>query len=213
MKKSILLSLALLATSLTAAESEKAFNHEFHAYDTPVNYNYGEFFVGQSNTETIDDSALIIAGGGEGMITKNWIYNLYYTGGMLDGTFYGTDYTVDTNLLKFGGSYRFALMEKLDLLVGADLIYGWNKTSVGDISDNDSDFGFGAKTSLRYGFTPKFEGLLGLDVGHLYDSTSTSVTASLTYYFNSYVGLSGRVVETFDDLNTFTYGASVRLRF
>ena len=208
MKKNILLSLALLVTSLTAAEGEKAFSHEFQAYDTPVNYNYGEFFVGQSITG--DDSRLIVAGGGEGMITKNWIYNLYYTGGIA-----GDSNTYDTNEFKFGGSYRFSLMKKLDLLVGADLIYDWRSLSYGNISLNNDDFGFGAKTSLRYGFTPKFEGLLGLDVDHIYDNTNTAVTASLTYYFNSYVGLSGRVVETFvtNYDNDFTYGASVRVRF
>ena len=200
MKKSILLSLALLATSLTAEEGEKAFSDEFQAYDTPVNYNYAELFVGQ--IDTIDDSPLVISGGGEGMITKNWIYDLYYTG--------ATSNTVNANTFAFGGSYRFSMMEKLDLLVGADLIYGWGNESGGP---STNDFGFGVKTSLRYGFTPKFEGLLGLGVTNLYDNTGTSVTASLTYYFNNYFGLSGRVIETFATNNSFTYGASLKFRF
>ncbi len=203
MKLKILASTLVLTSCLMAA-------NEYREYNTPVNYNYGTIGVGQASIDGSDIKPWVINGGGEGMITENIIYDVAYDGSIIDEDFF----TVNSNNILLGLSYRFGLTESLDIVAGADAVYNWTKTTSGNRDISDSDFGYMLKSSLRYGVTRNLEAIVRFSYLSLYDSSSNSVGGSLTYYFNEYFGLGGTYAMTFgDDADISAYTGFIKYRF
>ncbi|MCJ8351434.1 outer membrane beta-barrel protein [Moritella sp.] len=206
MKTAVLISSLLVAFSVTATEENGA---EYRAYNTPVNYNFAKISVGQTSIDDIDIDATVIQGGGEGMINENWIYDMYYTGSLID-----EDYLTGlSSALTFGVSYRFPVAEKLDLVVGGGVAYAWYDLDTYDDNDTDNDFGLSVKSSLRYGFTDKFEGSIGLAAVNLYDSTATTISGSISFYPTKNFGFGVSVAQTSDDVDTSSIGAHIKFNF
>ena len=203
--------LMTITASLLLTTALMALSDDYRAYDTPVNYNYGMIAVGQTSLDDSDIDAVAVVGGGEAMINENIIFDVFYSGAIINED----SYDADTNSLSLGLSYRYGLTEKLDIVAGADVVYGWyNVEPIIGNDTSDNDFGYSLKSSLRYGFTRNFEGVLGVSYTDVFDDTATGINANISYYFSesfAFGGAYGQVMSDTDDSSTYT--AFVKVRF
>lgn len=208
MKKTILLTSILMAlTASTTANAEAESN--YRAYNTPVNYNYGAVSIGSISQDGMNDET-VLQGGGEAMLNENWIFGLSYIGAITDEK-YVTGLASNVN---FSISRRFALADKLDIVLGGGVIYSWLDFNTYNENFKNNDFGILASTSLRYGFTEKFEGMIGLSSVNIYDDTSTSISGSISYYPTNRFGFGLSLSEPVDDnSNASIIAAHIKFNF
>lgn len=228
MKKTALASALLLSTAF-AAQSEEVTSASapvavsgsatYRAFNTPVNYNFGEIMTGISTPDLPDGApdmdTLVIRGGGEGMVNENWIYNLYYTGGIIDEVYF----TSKSNTFSVGAMYRYPLADKLDLVAGGDLLIAWSEVDVGSSRTTASDVGFGLKSSLRYGFTQNLEGKVEVGYDKVGDNTAKNATGSVTFYpapsfgIGATYGITRAEAENGFEIDSTIVGGYVRFNF
>lgn len=218
MKKTTLATALLLSTAAFTAQSEEVTSvaapasgsATYRAFNTPVNYNFGEFMIGQGKNDGDDVEVLVIRGGGEGMITENWIYNLYYDGGIIDED----SYTYKSNEISLGAMYRFPVVDNLDFVFGGDFVYMWDEFDSFYNNEKNNEIGYALKSSLRYGFTQNFEGKLGFDYVKLGDfDAKKEANASVTFYPAPNFGIGASYAATLNDKTFTTIGGHVRFNF
>lgn len=177
---------------------------KYRAFNTPVNYNFAQITFGTLVTDGTD--YLVLSGGGEGMINENWIFDLSYRGYIFDT---GAD-----NFITLGINYRQPITEKLDIVFGTGVTYGWYKYDTYYYTVTGDDLGLLLDSSLRCGFTEEFEGSLEVSFLNIYDSTLTSISGSLSYYPTTNFGLGASIGKMFNDgTDGTTIVAHIRLNF
>lgn len=207
MKKMILMSVVLIVTPAFADTENRT---AYRAFSSPVNYNFAEVGIGERFSDDTDIDAVAFAAGGQEMINSNLIYNIYFSRAVVDELFYNSY----VNLVSAGLANRFPVTEKLDFVLGANIIYAWNKVETYNLTITDNDFSLALNSSLRYGFTRQLEGELGFAVTNLYDSSAQELAASLTYYFNDHFGLGVALARGWsEEEDGSAYAGFVRFKF
>lgn len=191
---------------------------DYKAYNTPVNYNYGELYVGQQNfdDDTDIDDATVISPTIQLMINENWIFNISYAHAKVDEH----DYDLTSKTTAVGVGYRYGLAPSTDLVFGVGLAHVKEDLDVTFFNGirghaDDSDTGYGASIGLMQSITEQLEGGVSFGVDHVFSETSESLGGELTYYPSTHIGigLAASYINGDDDNDSFTYGAYARFHF
>jgi hypothetical protein len=201
--------LVVASCSSMANEANTDDLNSYRAFNTPYNYNYGTVSFGSASIDGIEENATTISGGGESMLTENVILGIGYSGAFLDlGSV-----TSNSNVFGLSLKYRTPINESFDFVVGAGVGYSWLEATACYLTCTeftDSDVALSGDLQVRFAATDKLEGLLGLNVASVYDSTETAFISELNYYFNESFGLG--VGASLADESTSVNG-NLRFRF
>ncbi|KJY84885.1 membrane protein [Vibrio galatheae] len=140
----------LLVSSLHAAETNKLNN---------INYDffYADLSAGSLNENLgVNNNVTALSVGGNYVFSDNVLFTLDYTARFI----HPEDETTELYTLLPGVGYRYAIIDSLDLVVGAKLGYLWATQSVDNTNIklfSDNDFSLGASVQLRYSPSEKWE--------------------------------------------------------
>lgn len=204
MKKTVFV-LLLAFSSFATAENKKS---DYRAFDTPVNYNFGEFSLGTVTYDDLDVDATFISGGGESMLTEQLILSTYFSGLSIDEP----NVSVSSNQFVVKLLMRVPTGDSTDIVFGGGLGYYWMEATSGLYRATDNDLGINASLGLRHGFTERFEGGLEASMSNAYGETELILSGNIAYYFNNHFGLGLRYMKLVDD-DVSASGAALQLRF
>ncbi len=181
----------------------------YRAYDTPVNYNFGQFSIGSQSYDAEINDAFVINGGGETMLNENWILSLGYTSAIIDEEYFN----IFDNHFNIGVLYRHNLNHNTDLVLGGSLGYTWSEIETFYDSVKDNDITIGGSIGIRQGITEHLEAGADFALINAYDETLKSFSAQLTYYFNEHIGLGVAGAFSPSTIDSTTFGGHLRFRF
>ncbi len=168
----------------TSEENHTVERKAYRAYQTPVNYNFGEVGFGLQTYDLDVDTAYSVYGRSETMVNEHWIFGMDYTYTDVDGK----NFNSTGEHFIFSGLYRHGITNDIDFVVGGSVGYITNKMETLFGSSKDQDISYGGSVGIRQGVTDKFEVGFKYVAFRAYDDTYQEFSTDLTYYVNEYVG-------------------------